>query len=120
MELTFDISALPADVRRELILGEHVRQVADLEEATRRQAQIALEAGEHRSMDGLGRVRMMIDPTVYHYWAKRLGYQCWKDREFLHEFERDNATVRVKCGGTKIMVGWAPAVKRFQKVYEHG
>jgi len=118
--LTFDISGLSPDVRRELIEGEHVRRVADLEDATRRQAQIALEAGQHRSMDGLGRVRMMIDLTAYHYWGDRLGYQCWKDREFLREFERDNADVRVKCGGTKIMLGWTPAEKRFQKVYLEG
>jgi hypothetical protein len=118
--LTFDISGLSPDVRRELVAGEHVRRVADREDAFHRQARIAREAGEHRSLDGLGRVRMMIDPTSYHYWGDRLGYQCWKDRAFLREFERDNADVRVKCGGTKIMVGWTPSVKRFQKVYLEG
>jgi hypothetical protein len=115
--LEVDISALPDEVRRELIQGEHFRRVADMEDAWKRQDEIAREAGEHRSMDGLGRVRMMVDPTAFHYWGQRLGYQCWNDSQFLREFERDNPAVRVKCGGTRVMTGWTPAPKRFVKSY---
>lgn len=118
MAIQFDISDLPQDVRRELIQGEHVRRVADLEEAHKRQAQIARQAGEHRSMDGLGRVRMMLDPAVFHYWGDRIGYACWRDPGFLREFERDNEAVRVKCGGTKIMLGWMPQNPRYHRTFD--
>lgn len=107
--ITVDISDLPAEVRRELAEGRYYRQVQDLETAEDRQRRIAREAGEHRSVDGLGRLRMAIDATAYHYWGQRLGYECWNDAQFLHEFERDNPHARVKCGGTKIMVGFRAA-----------
>jgi hypothetical protein len=36
--------------------------------------------------------------------------------QFLREFERDNPHARVKCGGTKIMLGWR-ADPKFRKRY---
>ena len=36
-----------------------------------------------RSIDGIGRLRMRIDPTLYHAWGTRLGYDCWRDGQFL-------------------------------------
>jgi hypothetical protein len=104
-----DISELPTAVRRELCAGRMMRQVADMEDAFVRQRQSAAAVGEHRSIDGLGRLRMIIDPTAYHYWGQRLGYACWSDPQFLREYERDNPEVRVKCGGTRIQSGWTPS-----------
>jgi hypothetical protein len=114
--LTVDISELDPEVKRELIRGRHLKQLRDYEEAEQRQRMVAARTGEHRSMDGLGRVRLSIDAAAYHYWGQRLGYKCWSDPQFLREFERDNPHARVKCGGTKIMLGWR-ADPKFRKRY---
>lgn len=68
-----------------------------------------------RSVDGIGRLRMRIDPTLYHAWGAKLGYDCWKDSQFLREVERDNPEVRVKCGGTRLQVGWSGEKRSTQK-----
>jgi hypothetical protein len=106
-----DLSALPAAVVEEFRLGRLAREVHTLRQAPKVQAQIAKEnAGEHRAMNGLGRLRMVVGPDAFHYWGRRLGYECWRDKAFLNEFERDNPAVRVKCGGTKIQVGYRPSL----------
>lgn len=102
-----DLSALPAAVVEEFRKGRHAREVKTLLGAAGLQEQIAVEnRGDHRSIDGMGRLRMVVAPDAFHYWGRRLGYECWRDKAFLNEFERDNPAVRVKCGGTKIQVGW--------------
>mgnify|MGYP001587434522 FL=1 len=82
---------------------------------------------ERKSLNGLGRVRMEVDPYVYHYWGNRLGYQCWRDPQFLREMERDNPEMRVKCSGTKTQVGCtgilvpiSRGTRRFVKSYGDG
>jgi hypothetical protein len=71
----------------------------------------------HRSIDGIGQLRMRIDPTLYHHWGQKLGYECWRDNGFLREVERDNPEVRVKSGGTRLQFGYAPSNTRFTKKY---
>jgi hypothetical protein len=68
-----------------------------------------------RSIDGIGRLRMRIDPTLYHAWGTRLGYDCWRDGQFLREVERDNPEVRVKSKGTRLQVGFDGAKRSSQK-----
>lgn len=68
-----------------------------------------------RSVDGIGRLRMRIDPTLYHAWGTRLGYDCWKDSQFLREVERDNPEVRVRSTGTRLQVGFDGAKRSSQK-----
>ena len=68
-----------------------------------------------RSVDGVGRLRMRIDPTLYHAWGTRLGYDCWKDSQFLREVERDNPEVRVRSTGTRLQVGFDGAKRSSQK-----
>jgi hypothetical protein len=68
-----------------------------------------------RSIDGIGRLRMRIDPTLYHAWGTRLGYDCWRDGQFLREVERDNPEVRVKSTGTRLQVGFEGAKRSSQK-----
>jgi hypothetical protein len=68
-----------------------------------------------RSIDGIGRLRMRIDPTLYHAWGTRLGYDCWRDGQFLREVERDNPEVRVKSGGTRLQVGFEGAKRSSQQ-----
>ena len=55
---------------------------------------------------------MRIDPTLYHAWGTKYGYDCWKDSQFLKEVERDNPEVRVRCGGTRLQVGFTGGTKR--------
>jgi len=75
--------------------------------AQRRQRQAARELGQNRkSIEGLGRPRLEIDSYAHAYWGQRLGYQCWKDPQFLREFERDNEHCRVKATGTKLQIGY--------------
>jgi hypothetical protein len=112
------LEGLPAqlrqDVVKELATGYH----ADLVKAEVHQKRIAKDSQQDlRSIDGIGRLRMRIDPTLYHHWGAKLGYECWKDSQFLREVERDNPEVRVKCGGTKLQVGFAPANTKFSKKY---
>lgn len=72
---------------------------------------------QFRSIDGVGRLRMRVDPTVYHYWGQRIGYGCWRDEAFLRRFEQDNPEVKVQCGGTRLQVGYS-GNRKFRKVYE--
>lgn len=71
---------------------------------------------QHKSVDGIGRLRMRIDPTLYHHWGAKYGYGCWRDSAFLKEVERDNPEVRVKCGGTRLQFGYSSPTK-FSKNY---
>lgn len=106
-----DMSGLPPGVVEEFRKGRHAREVATLLGAADRQTEAAIEhRGTHRSMDGVGRLRMVITPDAFHYWGRRLGYECWRDKAFLREFERDNPACRVKCGGTKVQVGYTPSL----------
>jgi hypothetical protein len=95
------IPKLEAEFRR----GWHMEAV----EAVINQKQIAQnthQEGTLRSVDGLGRLRLRIDATVFHYWGQRLGYACWRDKEFVNQFERDNPEARVRSGGTRLQVGY--------------
>ena len=84
-----------------------------------------------KSVDGLGRLRMRVTPEHYHFWGQKFGYKCWKDTEFLNDVEKWNPELKVKCGGTKLQVGYGtpsgftaapagkqPAPKRFTQTYD--
>ena len=60
-----------------------------------------------RAVDGLGALKARIDMNSFTYWGKRLGFQCWDDKQFLKEYLRDNEASRVKTAGTKLQVGYA-------------
>lgn len=110
MSFSIDMSALPPAVVDEFRKGRHAREVQTLLQAPRLQDLVARSHGlGERSVDGLGRVRMVITPEAFHYWGRRLGYECWRDKQFLHEFERDNPAARVKQGGTRVQVGYRPS-----------
>lgn len=59
-------------------------------------AQQASVFEEASTVEGLGQLRLSIDPTSFHYWGNRLGYDCWDDKQFLREYERDNPAARVR------------------------
>src|SRR4030095_12936341 len=103
------IATLPGELipalEREFRRGWHMEAVkAKVHQG--RIAQATHQQGKTRSVNGLGRLRMRIDLTAFHYWGQRLGYACWSDKQFLHEFERDNPEARVQSGGTKIQIGY--------------
>lgn len=107
MSLQIDLSEMPPGVVEEFRKGRVAREVMTLRNAPAHQDMIARDwRNGARSTEGLGRLRMSVSADAFHYWGRRLGYECWRDKQFLNEFERDNPSVRVKCGGTKIMSGW--------------
>lgn len=71
---------------------------------------------KHRSVDGLGQHVARIDPTSYHYWMQKVGKDCWKDKQFVREYQRDNPQSKVASTGTKLQFGYAP-VRKYTKTY---
>ena len=65
-----------------------------------------LNKQDHKSVDGLGELTARIPGVAYHFWGQKLGYDCWKDQEFLREFLRDNPECKVNSKGTKLQVGY--------------
>lgn len=104
---------MPGELRLAVIKEFQTGIQKDWVQAGIKQKRIAKDSErEVRSIDGIGRLRMRIDPTLYHAWGTRYGYDCWKDSQFLKEVERDNPEVRVKCGGTRLQVGFSGGTKR--------
>jgi len=85
------IESLPPDLGREVI-NELCsgRRMADVAREAHRSSMEAATAGPATSIDGLGQLRARIPTESYHYWGRRLGYACWRDKQFLKEFLRDN------------------------------
>lgn len=113
------VEALPGDLKKAVIEEFRTGISKQIVDATIEQKRIAKDNNSHnfRSIEGIGRLRMRIDPTLYHKWGQKYGYDCWKDNQFLNEIERDNSEVRVKCGGTRLQFGYAPTNTRFSKKY---
>jgi hypothetical protein len=65
-----------------------------------------LNKQDHKSVEGLGELTARIPGVAYHFWGQKLGYDCWKDQEFLREFLRDNPECKVNSKGTKLQVGY--------------
>ena len=63
-------------------------------------ARIANEGGERFFISAPsgwgGETQIQVHPESFHYWGQRLGYQCWSDPQFTHEYLRDNQYARVK------------------------
>ena len=98
------IMSLPGDLPR-AVLNEFRRgwRMAEVM-ATIEQKQIAATQPEKKWVHGIGTHTMSIQAHAYHYWGKRLGYQCWRDKQFRREFARDNPEVRVQSRAGKTMV----------------
>ena len=99
MDFSEFVESLPAGERQAMTLQLLDERQRELVEANVRQelaARLAQEAGERPLVDGIGQCEMSVDPVAFHYWGQREGYDCWGDRQFRHEFKRDNPAVRVK------------------------
>lgn len=90
------ITNLPGDLPRqvvdELCRGWRIDQYL----AEERQRQIAAAQPEKCTIDGLGQTVLSITPDSFHFWGQKLGYQCWKNKQFRREFARDNPDARVR------------------------
>jgi hypothetical protein len=108
---------LPGDLRSQVVNEFKTGYRKEWVNAGIQQKKIAKQTSinDFKSVDGIGRLRMRVDPTLYHYWGHKLGYGCWKDSQFLREVERDNPEVRVKSGGTRLQVGFDGAKRSSQK-----
>ncbi len=107
---------LPGEMRLAVIKELQSGIQKDWVQAGIQQKRIAKDSErETRAIDGIGRLRMRIDPTLYHAWGTKYGYDCWKDSQFLREVERDNPEVRVRCGATRLQVGFSGAKRSSQK-----
>lgn len=108
---------LPGDLRSQVVNEFKSGYRKEWVNAGIQQKKIAKQTSinDFKSVDGIGRLRMRVDPTLYHYWGHKLGYGCWKDSQFLREIERDNPEVRVKSGGTRLQVGFEGAKRSSQK-----
>lgn len=90
------VTNLPGDLSREVINELCRGWRVDEFFAWERQRKIAAEQPERTFIEGLGQHTMSIDPTAYHHWGQKIGYQCWKNKAFRREFARDNPEVRVR------------------------
>jgi hypothetical protein len=108
---------LPGNLRQQVVEELKTGHRKEWVNAGIQQKKIAKQTSinEFKSVDGIGRLRMRIDPTLYHYWGHKVGYGCWKDAQFLREIERDNPEVRVKSGGTRLQVGFSGSKRSSQK-----
>jgi len=61
----------------------------------------------YQRVDGLGEMTASIPNAAYHYWGKRLGYECWSDKQFKKEYLRDNPEARVETHSEKTQVGYS-------------
>lgn len=100
---------VPPDILREvervLINGWRREEILATAEAKQNAAYGHENAANH--IEGVGQMVARIPPFSFHYWGKRLGYQCWEDDQFLKEFLRDNEEVAVKNYAKKTVVNGA-------------
>ena len=108
---------LPGNIRQQVIQELKEGHRKEWVNAGIEQKKIARQThiNDFKAIEGIGRLRMRIDPTLYHYWGHKVGYGCWKDAQFLREIERDNPEVRVKSGGTRLQVGFSGSKRSSQK-----
>jgi hypothetical protein len=99
--MILDAEDIPEDVM-DAVRGR-LRDMAEAELAVaeERQRKLAewhakMQTAEARTIDGVGQLILRITPEAYHYWGRRLGYECWGDGQFKKEFARDNEAARVK------------------------
>lgn len=100
---------------------EQFRQ-AQMDAAFRRQLAVARHLGT-REVSGDKHFSFQVDPTIFHYWGQRLGYECWEDtgkNGFVTELIRDNPEIRVKNerrNPTVSMGGYVPSRVKYRKSF---
>tara|TARA_Y100001968_G_scaffold94323_1_gene84734 strand:- start:2368 stop:2790 length:423 start_codon:yes stop_codon:yes gene_type:complete len=98
--LSDEMASLVGDSLRKRLAREHDTSRVNQSEV------VAREARNESRISGIGQHRARIESTSYHYWGKRLGYDCWNDRKFIKEYLRDNPESRVNSVSGKTQVGY--------------
>lgn len=107
------------DVRDVLVAWEQARRAR----AQVEMVETARTLGQRRffqSPEGFGGyIGSNINAESFHYWGQREGYGCWNDKQFNHEYLRDNPYARVKNHARKLTlaVPELPSNKRERKTY---
>ena len=108
---------MPANLRGAVVEELTNKLHGERAKAVMEQAQVAKELGEQKALEELGRARLNIHPFYFHHFGQKYGYECWRDSQFVHDFERDFPAARVKSSGTKIQVGYRGGHQRYKKNY---
>ena len=98
--LSDEMASLVGDSLRKRLAREHNASRVNQSEV------VAREARNESRTSGIGQHRARIEATSYHYWGKRLGYDCWNDKKFIKEYLRDNPESRVSSVSGKTQVGY--------------
>ena len=111
------------DITEDVVEVLQKRQMLNVFRATQQITAAAKAGGERRIIrdangSAMGEVKMMIHPESFHFWGQKLGYDCWKDKQFVSEYLRDNEAARVKTRTERptVLCGWEPN-KRETTVY---
>tara|TARA_B100000886_G_scaffold303110_1_gene233565 strand:- start:11707 stop:12036 length:330 start_codon:yes stop_codon:yes gene_type:complete len=92
VDITKDLWGSFADIfRTELANAEN-------EQKKLMEAESRVSRGERKNLP-FGRLRFKVCPEVYHFWGGKLGYECWKDTNFLDWLEKrfgDLVTIKSK------------------------
>lgn len=117
MELEF--VGIEPEVVAELARGRHAREVLELTSLKEQFNGLGRSPqAPVRQVEGLGQATLSVPPLSYHYWGRRLGYECWSDPGFRREFARDNPGARIASEKIiRVPGGFGSAVKRFRKSY---
>jgi hypothetical protein len=105
----------------------HAWEAARRAKAEQEMAAAAAAHGERRFLQAPngfgGEVGLMVHSESFHYWGQRLGYGCWSDPQFVHEYLRDNPAARVRNHSRQaaVVVPELPAplsaARKFRKSY---
>lgn len=113
-ELAADLPAGVGEALRDELLYRVRQDMALAEE----EQLLAAQTADFRPLD-CGEQKMQVHPFFYHYWGRRLGYECWSDDEFVDEFIRDNESVRVRRSQERVSVpGWRRESVRYSRKFD--
>jgi hypothetical protein len=77
---------------------------AESEQIKLMEAEKRVSGGERKNLP-FGRLRMKVCQEVYHFWGRKLGYECWKDKGFLDWFEnRFKELVSIKSKSAELVI----------------
>jgi hypothetical protein len=117
MGMPINLAALRPDTLAALELLARKKLQLEAIRAQQQQERVAKEFGEANAVDGIGELQMQVHAQAYHEWnAKQPG--CWSDPAFRRWYRKKQAPeTDVKCGGTKVQVGWTPSAPQTIEIF---
>jgi hypothetical protein len=115
LDVSDDCWGIPTELIQAVKEELRYRKMQELDAAIQEQ-HLAATIGRERFCLQYGEQELMVHPVFYHYWGRRLGYECWQDKQFIHEFRRDNDICRVKNISRKTTIGTiGPGMRKYFK-----